>query len=81
MLIRRSVDADLPVMLTIINDAARAYRGVIPTDRWHEPYMSAGELAKEIADGGTWGSASWGRRFLHTERILPLAWQRKFPSS
>ena len=51
MLIRRSVDADLPAMVTIINDAARAYRGVIPTDRWHEPYMSAGELAKEIADG------------------------------
>jgi len=38
-------------MLAIINDAARAYRGVIPTDRWHEPYMPAEELAKEIADG------------------------------
>ena len=37
-------------MLAIINDAARAYRGVIPTDRWKEPYMSADELAKEIAD-------------------------------
>jgi hypothetical protein len=63
MLIRRSVDADLPALLTIINDAARAYRGVIPTDRWHEPYMSAGELAKEIADGGTWASASWAVDF------------------
>jgi N-acetylglutamate synthase-like GNAT family acetyltransferase len=51
MLIRRSVAADLPAMLTIINDAARAYRGVIPTDRWHEPYMSADELTQEIADG------------------------------
>jgi N-acetylglutamate synthase-like GNAT family acetyltransferase len=51
MLIRRSVDADLPAMLAIINDAAHAYRGVIPADRWHEPYMPADELAKEIADG------------------------------
>src|SRR5712672_2006513 len=51
MLIRQSVDGDLPAMLAIINDAARAYRGVIPTDRWHDPYMAADELAKEIADG------------------------------
>jgi N-acetylglutamate synthase-like GNAT family acetyltransferase len=51
MLIRRSADGDLPAMLAIINDAAIAYRGVIPTDRWHEPYMPAEELAKEIADG------------------------------
>lgn len=38
-------------MLTIVNDAARAYRGVIPADRWHEPYMPADELESEIADG------------------------------
>jgi N-acetylglutamate synthase-like GNAT family acetyltransferase len=43
--------ADLPATLAIVNDAARAYRGVIPADRWHEPYMSADELASEIADG------------------------------
>jgi N-acetylglutamate synthase-like GNAT family acetyltransferase len=51
MLIRRSVDGDFPAMLAIINDAAHAYRGVIPADRWHEPYMPADELTKEIADG------------------------------
>lgn len=51
MNIRRSVETDLPATLTIINDAARAYRGVIPADRWHEPYMSADELASEMADG------------------------------
>lgn len=33
----------------VINDAARAYRGVIPADRWHEPYMSAEELRAELA--------------------------------
>jgi N-acetylglutamate synthase-like GNAT family acetyltransferase len=38
-------------MTAIINDAARAYRGVIPADRWHEPYMPADELAREIASG------------------------------
>ncbi|HET7456675.1 MAG TPA: GNAT family N-acetyltransferase [Gemmatimonadaceae bacterium] len=38
-------------MLTIVNDAARAYRGVIPADRWHEPYMPPHELAREIAAG------------------------------
>ena len=45
-----SVEADFAAMLSIINDAALAYRGVIPADRWHEPYMSSGELAMEIAD-------------------------------
>jgi N-acetylglutamate synthase-like GNAT family acetyltransferase len=49
--IRQSVDADFPAILVIINDAARAYRGVIPADRWHEPYMSANELEREIVAG------------------------------
>ena len=35
----------------IVNAAAEAYRGVIPDDRWHEPYMSRDELDAEIADG------------------------------
>ena len=51
MLIRQSVKADFAAMLAIINDAARAYRGVIPADRWHEPYMPSSELEKEIAEG------------------------------
>ena len=38
-------------MLTIVNAAAEAYRGVIPEDRWHEPYMGARELDAEIAAG------------------------------
>src|SRR3954469_17144767 len=49
--IRRSTDADFDAMLAIVNDGAQAYRGVIPADRWHEPYMPADELRKEIADG------------------------------
>ena len=51
MVIRLSTEADFASMLTIINDAARAYRGVIPDDRWHDPYMGADELKGEIAAG------------------------------
>jgi N-acetylglutamate synthase-like GNAT family acetyltransferase len=51
MFIRESVDADFSAILTIVNGAASAYRGVIPDDRWHEPYMSADELETEIAEG------------------------------
>jgi N-acetylglutamate synthase-like GNAT family acetyltransferase len=51
MVIRKSVDADFAAMLAIINDAAHAYQGVIPADRWHEPYMPEQDLANEIASG------------------------------
>jgi N-acetylglutamate synthase-like GNAT family acetyltransferase len=51
MVIRKSVDTDFAAMLAIVNEAARAYRGVIPADRWHEPYMPADALASEIAAG------------------------------
>jgi GNAT superfamily N-acetyltransferase len=51
MRIRKSVADDFEAILAIVNDAAQAYRGVIPSDRWHEPYMSADELAEEIAGG------------------------------
>jgi N-acetylglutamate synthase-like GNAT family acetyltransferase len=50
-IIRRSGEADFAAMLAIVNDAALAYRGVIPTDRWREPYMSAHELEREITEG------------------------------
>ena len=51
MIIRKSVDADVPAILAIINDAARAYRGVIPADQWHEPYMPKEHLENEISKG------------------------------
>ena len=51
MEIRESGKGDFAEILAIVNDAARVYRGVIPADRWHEPYMSADELEREIADG------------------------------
>jgi len=42
---------DLERMFQIINDAAQAYRGVIPVDRWRDPYMPREELENEIAQG------------------------------
>jgi N-acetylglutamate synthase-like GNAT family acetyltransferase len=42
---------DFPEIYEIINDAAIAYRGAIPADRWHEPYMSEEELKKQIEEG------------------------------
>lgn len=51
MPIRLARDADFARILAIINEAAQAYRGVIPPDRWHEPYMPGDELTREMADG------------------------------
>lgn len=43
-------------LFEIINEAAEAYRGAIPSDCWHEPYMSREELDREITSGVTfWG--------------------------
>ena len=50
-MIRRCAAEDFDRILAIINDAAEAYRGVIPEDRWKDPYMPAGELAEEMAAG------------------------------
>jgi GNAT superfamily N-acetyltransferase len=49
-------------ILAIVNVAAQAYRGVIPPDRWHEPYMSEPELLEEIKNGVEfWGLEAQGR--------------------
>ncbi len=49
--LRRYREEDFADVLRIVNDAAQVYRGAIPGDCWHEPYMPAGELGKEIAGG------------------------------
>ena len=54
--IRPCRDNDRAVILAIVNSAAEVYRGVIPADRWHEPYMPRDELDSEI-DAGV---VSWG---------------------
>jgi N-acetylglutamate synthase-like GNAT family acetyltransferase len=50
-MIRPCTEADFDTIYAIINEAAEAYRGVIPADRWHEPYMSKDELRHEIESG------------------------------
>ena len=48
-------------ILAIVNAAAEAYRGVIPPDRWHEPYMPPTQLDGEIAAGVEfWGYQAGG---------------------
>jgi len=60
-MIRRCTPNDLSAIYAIINDAAQAYKGVIPQDRWHEPYMPLEELREEIAHGVVfWGFESEG---------------------
>jgi GNAT superfamily N-acetyltransferase len=54
--IRRCRDDETSTILAIVNAAAEAYRSVIPADRWHDPYMPASQLARDIAAGvGFWG--------------------------
>ena len=38
-------------ILYVINDAAVRYKGIIPDNCWHEPYMSERELVDEFNDG------------------------------
>jgi len=61
-LIRKCTETDFESIFEIINDAAQAYKGVIPNDRWHEPYMSRQYLRHEI-DAGVkfWGYEEGGQ--------------------
>jgi len=59
--IRTCRDDERATILAIVNAAAEAYRGVIPADCWHEPYMPASELDSEIAAGVQfWGYEAAG---------------------
>jgi N-acetylglutamate synthase-like GNAT family acetyltransferase len=50
-LIRPCREDDFEFIWSVINDGAQAYRGSIPSDQFHEPYMAREELRSEIADG------------------------------
>ena len=55
-MIRHLHEDDFEEVYAIVNDAAAAYRGVIPADRWADPYMPRDELREEIAAGVVfWG--------------------------
>ena len=51
IMIQRCSQSNRQEIYEIINDAASAYKGVIPADRWHEPYMPMEELMEQIKQG------------------------------
>jgi GNAT superfamily N-acetyltransferase len=63
-MIRRCTEEDFAAIMEIINDAASAYKGVIPADRWHDPYMPQEQLLAEIASGVCF----WG--FEENDRLI-----------
>lgn len=72
-MIGRCSEADLASILEVVNDAASAYRGVIPADCWHEPYMPEEELRAELAAGVVfWGWKS-GSRLEGVMGLQPVA--------
>ncbi len=50
-MIRNATEEDFDEIYNVINDAAIAYKGIIPADRWHEPYMTKEELKIQTEDG------------------------------
>jgi GNAT superfamily N-acetyltransferase len=55
-MIRPCIDSEFETIYEIINDATQAYKGIIPEDRWKEPYMSKEELRHEMDEGVVfWG--------------------------
>ena len=63
--IRPCREDEREAIFAIVNEAAEAYRGVIPADRWHEPYMPLEELEAEIAAGVRfWGYEDGGGALL-----------------
>jgi hypothetical protein len=52
-MIRQCGQTDVAAVFEIINDAAQAYKGIIPADRWHDPYMPLEEIQHELGAGDT----------------------------
>lgn len=50
-MIRQCGSTEFEMIYGTINDAAQAYKGIIPADRWKEPYMSRDELRHEMGEG------------------------------
>lgn len=62
--ILRSEPGDFDQIYEIINDAALAYRGIIPADRWQDPYMTKEELEKQIGEGVQFWKYTEGSRII-----------------
>ena len=50
-MITEYIKKDISKILHVINDAAIKYKGIIPDDCWHDPYMSEKELLNEFSSG------------------------------
>ena len=60
--IRKCEPSEFETIHKIINEAAQVYKGIIPVDRWREPYMSTQELKEEMQDGVIfWGAEVDGK--------------------
>lgn len=60
-MIKKCKESDFHTIHAIINDAAQAYKGVIPADRWHDEYMTKEQLRHEIDEGVEfWGYEDHG---------------------
>jgi GNAT superfamily N-acetyltransferase len=70
--IRACRDDERPAILAIVNAAAEAYRGVIPPDRWREPYMPAEELDAELAAGVAFSGCEEDGELLGIMGIQPV---------
>ena len=71
-MIRRCREDELAAIGAIVNAAAVAYRGVIPEDRWHEPYMGPDELEAEIAAGVEFWGYEDGRDLIGVMGTQPM---------
>ncbi len=71
-MIRAVESCDFDDVLRIINEAAKAYRGVIPEDRWKYPYMTLEELTKEIGSGVKFFGYEMERKLIGIAGIQPV---------
>jgi GNAT superfamily N-acetyltransferase len=70
--IRPCREDERDAILAIVDAAAEAYRGVIPADRWHEPYMPREELDAEIEAGVSFWGYEDGGELLGVMGIQPV---------
>ncbi len=50
-MIRKVTSSEYGIVTAVVNDAAKAYKGAIPSDCWNEPYMTTEELTEEVGRG------------------------------
>ena len=72
-MIERCKTSQLGDIYAVINDAAVAYRGVIPADRWHEPYMPMEDLRREIDAGVAFWGFFQGKELIGVMGLQPVA--------